>query len=90
MPAAVGPHGERLRVGFGSTGDRDPFGVEWTIARLEGSVFRELEGISALGRYEECLGEHPAGRPASGLLSSLPVRLPDADRRVVRTIPAER
>jgi hypothetical protein len=84
--AAVGLYGERLRIGFGSMGGWDPFGVEWTITRSEGSVLYELDGTSALSLYKEYLGEYAEGLPASGLLFPLSVRMSDSDRPVVRTI----
>ena len=75
--AAVGLYGHRLRVGFGSLGGWDPFGPERTITRSTGNVLYELDGRSALALYEEYLGEHAAGLPATGLLFPLSLRRGD-------------
>ncbi|MCA9653023.1 MAG: FIST C-terminal domain-containing protein [Myxococcales bacterium] len=86
---AVGLYGPRLRVGYGSRGGWDPFGPERVITRAEGSVLYELDGRPALDLYEEYLGEHAAGLPATGLLFPLMVRVPgSAAEGVVRTLVA--
>jgi hypothetical protein len=61
--AVLGLYGERLRVGYGSLGGWDPFGVEWSITRSKGNVLYELDGQSALALYKQYLGEHAAGLP---------------------------
>ncbi|MEX1366444.1 MAG: FIST N-terminal domain-containing protein [Nannocystaceae bacterium] len=86
---AVGLYGPRLRVGYGSLGGWDAFGPERVITRAEGSVLYELDGRPALDLYEEYLGEHAAGLPATGLLFPLMVRSPSAGQGgVVRTLVA--
>lgn len=86
---AVGLYGPRLRVGYGSLGGWDPFGPERVITRAEGSVLYELDGRPALDLYEEYLGEHADGLPATGLLFPLMVRPPGtAGHGVVRTLVA--
>jgi hypothetical protein len=84
--AVIGFYGDRLRVGYGSMGGWDPFGVEWAVTRSNGNVLYELDGRSALGLYKEYLGEHAAGLPASALLFPLSVRPRDSESAVVRTI----
>jgi hypothetical protein len=84
--AAVGLYGPRLRVGYGSVGGWDPFGVEWEITRSSGSVLYELDGQSALGLYKSFLGDHAADLPAAGLLFPLSLRMPGAKGPVVRTL----
>jgi hypothetical protein len=86
--AAVGLYGHRLRVGFGSLGGWDPFGPERTITRSAGNVLYELDGRSALALYQEYLGEHAAGLPATGLLFPLSLRRGGeaGDPGLVRTI----
>jgi hypothetical protein len=84
--AAVGLYGSGLRVGFGSVGGWDPFGVEWEITRSVGSALYELDGQSALGLYKSYLGEHAAGLPATGLLFPLCIRIPGSERSIVRTL----
>jgi hypothetical protein len=84
--AAVGFYGSKLRVGYGSVGGWDPFGVEWEITRSSGSVLYELDGQSALGLYKSFLGDHAADLPASGLLFPLSVRMQAARGPIVRTL----
>jgi hypothetical protein len=82
----IGFYGRDLRVGFGSLGGWDPFGPERRVTRSEGNVLYELDGSPALDLYEEYLGEHAAGLPASGLLFPLTVRQHRNEVGVVRTI----
>jgi hypothetical protein len=82
----LGFYGPHLRVGFGSLGGWDPFGPERKVTRSEGNVLYELDGSPALDLYEQYLGEHAAGLPASGLLFPLTVRQNRDEPGVVRTI----
>jgi len=84
--AALGLYGNRLKVGYGSMGGWDPFGVEWVITKSKANVLRELDGQSALKLYKDYLGEHAKELPASGLLFPLSLRLEGSDEPVVRTI----
>ncbi len=85
--AAVGLYGPALRVGHGSKGGWDTFGVERRVTRSVGNVLYELDGRPALALYKEYLGERASGLPATALLFPLTLR-PDTagDRRLVRTI----
>ena len=86
---AVGLHGSRLQVGYGSLGGWDPFGPERVITKAEGSVLYELDGRPALDLYEEYLGEHASGLPATGLLFPLMIRAPESEQAgLVRTLVA--
>jgi hypothetical protein len=82
----VGFYGNRLKIGYGSMGGWDAFGVEWVITKSKGNVLYELDGQSALALYKRYLGEHAAELPASGLLFPLSLRMNDGDTPVVRTI----
>lgn len=82
---AVGLVGDRLRVGYGSRGGWDPFGVEWEITRSDDNVLYELDGRSALELYELYLGDHARDLPASALRFPLALRR-DEEEAVVRTI----
>ncbi|HEY5961513.1 MAG TPA: FIST N-terminal domain-containing protein [Polyangiaceae bacterium] len=84
--AGIGFYGRDLRVGFGSLGGWDPFGPERRVTRSEGNILYELDGSPALDLYEQYLGEHAAGLPASGLLFPLTVRQHRSELGVVRTI----
>lgn len=83
---ALGFHGERLHVGYGSLGGWDTFGPERLITRSRDNVLYELDGTSALDLYKSYLGEHASGLPATGLLFPLALRKPDGQDSVVRTI----
>jgi len=83
---AIGLYGRSLRVGFGSLGGWDPFGPERRVTRSDGNILYELDGSPALDLYEQYLGEHAAGLPASGLLFPLTVRQLREEPGVVRTI----
>jgi hypothetical protein len=84
--AAIGLYGPRLRVGYGSVGGWDPFGVEWEITRSNGSVLYELDGQSALGLYKSFLGDHADGLPAAGLRFPISLRIPGVKGPIVRTL----
>lgn len=82
---AVGLISDRLRVGYGSRGGWDPFGVEWEITRSDDNVLFELDGRSALELYETYLGDHARELPASALRFPLALRRGD-EEAVVRTV----
>lgn len=83
---AVGLYGDHLRVGYGSLGGWDSFGPERLVTRSKGNVLYELDGKSALELYENYLGEHAQGLPATGLLFPLSLRRRTGETPVVRTI----
>ena len=82
----IGFYGNRLRVGCGSMGGWDSFGPERRITRSQGNVLYELDGRSALELYNNYLGSHASGLPASGLLFPLALRQEASGESVVRTI----
>jgi hypothetical protein len=85
--AAIGFYGSGLRIGYGSLGGWDSFGVERRITRAESNVLFELDGEPALDLYKRYLGEHASSLPASGLLFPLSIRTGSEDMTpVVRTI----
>lgn len=85
--AAVGLYGNAVRVGHGSKGGWDAFGVERLVTRSRGNVLFELDGKAALELYKQYLGERAGGLPATGLLFPLTLRAGrDDDKRLVRTI----
>jgi hypothetical protein len=83
---ALGFYGSQLRIGMGSLGGWDPFGPERRVTRSVANVVYELDGKPALDLYEQYLGEHASGLPASGLLFPLMVRSQRDQAGVVRTI----
>jgi len=88
--AAVGLYGAALRVGHGSKGGWDAFGIERRVTRSAGNVLHELDGRPALEIYKEYLGERASGLPATALLFPLTLWPDEAgddpSRRIVRTV----
>ncbi len=84
--SVIGFYGDALKVGYGSLGGWDPFGIERTITRSRDNILYELDGQPVLKLYKEYLGEHADKLPASGLLFPLTVKAPDSEEWVVRTI----
>ncbi len=83
----VGFYSNSLKVGYGSLGGWDAFGVERIITKSKGNVLYELDGQPALKLYKDYLGDKAAGLPSTGLLFPLRLRLKDGkDIEVVRTI----
>jgi hypothetical protein len=83
---AVGFYGDHLKIGYGSMGGWDSFGVERLVTRSKSSVLYELDGKPVLELYKTYLGDQAAGLPATGLLFPLGIRTKDSDKEVVRTI----
>ncbi len=67
----IGFYGTNIKIGYGSLGGWDSFGVSRTITKSKGNVLYELDGAPALGLYKEYLGELAKDLPASGLLFPL-------------------
>lgn len=84
----VGFYGNELRVGYGSLGGWDSFGVVRTITKSKANVLYELDGKPALSLYKEYLGEKAKDLPSSGLLFplSLALKTEKGDVGVVRTL----
>ena len=85
--SAVGFYGDRVRIGHGSKGGWDIFGIERRVTRSKGNVLYELDGRPALALYKEYLGDRAAGLPATALLFPLSLRADAASpKSVVRTV----
>ena len=83
---AIGFYGEHLKVGYGSMGGWDSFGVDREVTRSRGNILYELDGHPALELYKRYLGDHAKKLPASALLFPLSLRLKDSETALVRTI----
>ncbi len=85
---AVGFYGTALKVGYGSLGGWDPFGLERIITKSKNNVLYELDGQPALTLYKEYLGDQAKDLPSSGLLFPLRLRIENNGKEVevVRTI----
>jgi hypothetical protein len=85
--SAVGLYGDAVRVGHGSRGGWDVFGVERQVTRSRRNVVYALDRKPALGVYRRYLGERAAELPGSALLFPLLVHRPGVeDRALVRSV----
>lgn len=82
---AVGLYGDKLSVGFGSSGGWAPFGPVRRVTKSAANVLFELDGRSALDLYKLYLGEQSEHLPGSALRFPLCLMLPGG-RQLVRTI----
>lgn len=83
---AIGFYGDAVRIGHGSMGGWEIFGMERTISRSHGNELFEIDGTNALNLYKQYLGKYAEDLPGSALLFPLSVQLPDAAEPIVRTI----
>ena len=83
---ALGLYGKDLKVGFGSKGGWDSFGIERLVTKSEYNVLYELDGQPALELYKSFLGDKAKDLPGSGLLFPLSMRDEINQTPVVRTI----
>lgn len=83
---ALGLYGEKLKIGFGSQGGWDSFGVERLVTKSKDNVLYELDGQPALELYKSFLGDKAKDLPGSGLLFPLSMRDETNKTPVVRTI----
>jgi hypothetical protein len=84
---AVAFYGNAVRIGHGSKGGWDQFGVERVITRSNRNVLYELDGKPVLALYKEYLGNEASGLPATGLLFPLAIRKDvHEEKQLVRTI----
>lgn len=85
----VGFYGPSIKIGYGSLGGWDSFGVARTITKSKGNVLYELDGKPALPLYKEYLGELAKDLPGSGLLFPLSLKIKTdkgGEVEVVRTL----
>jgi hypothetical protein len=83
---AIGFYGQNLKIGYGSLGGWDSFGVDRLVTKSEANVLYELDGQPALELYKKYLGTHAANLPASALLFPLSFISKDEVTPLVRTI----
>ena len=82
----IGFYGDKIKLGHGSKGGWETFGLEKLVTRSAVNVLYEIDGKNALEMYKHYLGAEAEGLPASALLFPLAVVLPGAQDPVVRTI----
>ncbi|MEI8202583.1 MAG: FIST N-terminal domain-containing protein [Bacteroidota bacterium] len=83
---AIGFYGKHIRIGYGSMGGWDSFGVDREVTKSKANILYELDGLPALELYKRYLGDHASGLPASALLFPLSLRLKNSETPLVRTI----
>jgi hypothetical protein len=83
---AIGFYGENLKVGYGSMGGWDSFGVDREVTKSDKNVLYELDNQPALELYKKYLGEHAANLPASALLFPLSMMNRENETFLVRTV----
>jgi len=83
---AIGLYGNALKIGYGSKGGWDSFGIERIVTKSKENVLYELDGQPALQLYKSFLGEKAEDLPGSGLLFPLSLRSQEGELPVVRTI----
>jgi hypothetical protein len=83
---AVGFYGAHMHIGHGSLGGWDEFGYERTITRSDKNVLFEVDEEKALDLYKRYLGSFAEQLPGSALMFPLSMRVPGADKYLIRTI----
>ncbi len=83
---AIGFYGEHVKIGYGSKGGWDSFGVDRLVTRSKANVLYELDGHPALELYKKYLGDHATTLPASALLFPLNLRFRNSETNLVRTV----
>lgn len=78
--------GDNIKVGYGSVGGWDSFGIERVVTKASDNVVYELDGKPILDIYKEYLGPYSEQLPFSGLLFPLGIRSQDDQNKLVRTI----
>lgn len=86
MLTAIGFYGSSLKIGYGSFGGWDSFGIERVVTKASNNILYEIDGKPALELYKSFLGEQARNLPSSGLLFPLSMRVENSSLPVVRTI----
>ncbi len=77
--ALIGFYGNHLKIGYGSLGGWDTFGLERIITKSKENIVYEIDNKPALGLYKEYLGERATELPESGLFFPMSLRVTNAD-----------
>ena len=83
---AIGFYGEHIHIGHGSLGGWDEFGYERQITRSDKNVLYEVDEEKALDLYKRYLGNYANELPGSALMFPLSMRVPGAEKYLIRTI----
>lgn len=82
----IGFYGDQLKIGYGSMGGWDSFGVDRLVTKSKANILYELDGYPALSLYKKYLGDNAAKLPSSALLFPLNLKITNSDISLVRTI----
>lgn len=83
---AVGFYGNNLKVGYGSKGGWDSFGIERLVTKSDKNVIYELDGQPVLDIYEKFLGTQAVNLRNARLLFPFSMRNSESTRPIVRTV----
>ena len=83
---AIGFYGTHIKVGHGSMGGWDIFGLERTVTKSVSNKLYEIDNKNALELYKLYLGTYIEQLPGSALLFPLSVKMNDSKEAIVRTI----
>lgn len=86
MVVGIGFYSDHLKIGYGSMGGWDSFGVDRLITKSKSNILYELDGQPALELYKRYLGEHAAKLPSSALLFPLSIKFNNSLVSLVRTV----
>ncbi|OCX52557.1 histidine kinase [Mucilaginibacter sp. PPCGB 2223] len=84
--AGIGFYGKKLKIGHGSKGGWEMFGLERLVTKSEANVLYEMDDKNALDLYKRYLGPDADGLPGTALLYPLAVTLSGNTEPIVRTI----
>ena len=80
-------YGDDIKIGYGSVGGWDPFGIERFVTRSSDNILYELDGKPVLDLYKEYLGEQYSKElPLSALYFPLSIRSKSGGSDLVRTV----
>lgn len=83
---AVGLYGNYIKIGHGSMGGWEMFGLEKKITKSISNELFEIDNANALDIYKEYLGKYANELPSSALLFPLSIKLNESENPIVRTI----
>jgi len=83
---AIGFYGDALKIGHGSMGGWEMFGLEKKITKSISNELFEIDNANALDIYKQYLGNYADELPGSALLFPLSIKLDNDTNSVVRTI----
>lgn len=83
---AVGFYGDNIHIGHGSLGGWDEFGYERKITQSDKNVLFSVDEEKALDLYKRYLGSFAEQLPGSALMFPMSMKVPGADKYLIRTI----